>query len=525
MPVFILLRWFRKTGKKQYLKLLKNSINKHIKMKTHKQFLIVLATVPLAGFISSCNSSGNSSQEHDTVRPNIIYILADDLGYGDLGCYGQEKIHTPNLDRMAAEGILFTQHYSGSTVCAPSRSSLMTGMHTGHTYIRGNNETYPEGQKPIAAEAITIAEVLKEAGYATGAFGKWSLGMHDTEGSPVKQGFDTFIGFLCQRYAHRYYHQYIWHNEDTLFMEGNDFKNKVTYVPDVIHERTLDFIRSNKDKPFFLYVPSIIPHAEILAPDDSILQMYAGKWPEEPWGIVSDNPYQGNDYGAENFVIEGYAPIDEPRAHFAAMVTRLDYQVGDIIDLVKELGIAENTLILFTSDNGAHTEGGADPEFFNSSGPFKGTKRDLYEGGIRTPFIGWWPGVIKAGSRSDHISAFWDMMPTFAELAGIEPPDTTDGISLVPVLTGKGDQAEHEYMYWEFYERGGRLAVRKGDWKLVKYNIFQPGKETTELYNLAADISEQNNLAEQNPDIVAELMEIMKEAHIPNKDYKMPMLE
>ena len=435
---------------------------------------IGFAVLCLSELFTSCTSGTETTENDSENRPNIIYILADDLGYADLGCYGQKYISTPNLDRMASEGMKFTQHYSGSTVCAPSRSCLLTGLHTGRTYIRGNNEVYPEGQVPIDAEAYTIAELMKDAGYVTAAFGKWGLGMNETEGSPVRQGFDYFLGFLCQRYAHRYYHQYIWENEDTLFMEGNDFTKKTTYVPDFLHQKTMDFIKENKDTSFFLFIPSVIPHAELIAPDDSLLEKYKGKFEETPWGIVSDNPYRGNDYGADNFIIEGYAPVKEPRTTIAAMISRLDLQVGEILTLLRELGIDDNTIVMFTSDNGPHTEGGADPEFFGSNGPFTGTKRDLYEGGIRVPMIAWWPGKIEAGETSDFISGFWDVMPTFADIAGKELEVPTDGISLLPVLQGKEKVEKHDVMYWEFYERGGRIALRKDDWKLVCYNNFVP---------------------------------------------------
>jgi arylsulfatase A-like enzyme len=418
----------------------------------------------IAGAVTAC-----TAPEEKADKPNIIYILADDLGYGDLGCYGQEKISTPHIDKMASEGMLFTQHYSGATVCAPSRSSLMTGLHTGHTYIRGNKEVKPEGQAPLPAEAYTIAELMKEAGYTTGAFGKWGLGMNATEGSPLAQGFDEFFGYLCQRVAHRYYPEYLWHNDEKFYLEGNNWTDKVVYAPDIIHQRSLDFIRENKDAPFFLYIPHVAPHAELIAPEDKFMEMYEGKFEETPFGF--DNPktvHGGNDYGTPNFAVEGYAPQEKPRTVFAAMVSRLDQQVGDVLNLLNELGIAENTIVIFTSDNGPHQEGGADPDFFNSAGPLKGYKRDLYEGGIRVPFIAWWPGTIEANSKSDHISAFWDFMPTIADITGTELTREIDGISYLPTLLNKKDeQKQHDFLYWEFHELKGRQAVRKDDWKLV----------------------------------------------------------
>lgn len=479
-------------------------------MNQNDNFIYFAATFVLpASFIISCSSPGGSM--NDTVKPNFIYILADDLGYGDIGVYGQQHIQTPNLDRMAARGMLFTQHYSGSTVCAPSRSSLMTGQHTGNTPVRGNREILPEGQFPLSGGTVTIPLLMKEAGYVTGAFGKWGLGYPGSGGDPVNQGFDTFYGYNCQRYAHRYYPEYIWHNTQKVYLEGNDWNNTVTYAPDVIHNKTLEFIRENADTNFFLYVPSLLPHAELLVPEDEILEMYRGRFVETPW--------QGNDYGSENFSIPGYCSQDEPRAVLAAMITRLDHQVGEILKLIEELGIQENTFVIFTSDNGPHAEGGADPEYFNSSGVFSGSKRDLYEGGIRVPFIAWWPGTIEAGARSGHISAFWDMLPTYAELAGAAKPGNTDGISMVPELTGAGDQQQHEYLYWEFLERGGRQAVRMGRWKAVRLNMGENPSALIELYDLDSDPGEKNDLAAAHPEVVHGADSIMKEARTHNPDF------
>lgn len=460
----------------------------------------------ISGVFSGCMPNAEEMK-----KPNVIYIMADDLGYGDLGCYGQEKIKTPNIDNMASEGMLFTQHYSGSTVCAPSRSSLMTGMHTGNTYIRGNKSTPPEGQYPLAAENLTVAEIMKEAGYATGAFGKWGLGMHDNEGSPNAQGFDEFFGFLCQAVAHRYYPEYIWHNNNKVYLEGNDWSHTKVYAPDVIHQNTLEFIRKNQKNPFFLYVPSIIPHAELIAPEDTFLALYRGKF---------DNPqtsYKGNDYGAEDFRIPGYASQNNPREVIAAMISRLDHQVGEIIHLLRELGIAENTLVIFTSDNGPHLEGGADPDFFQSAGGLKGYKRDLYEGGIRAPYIAWWPGKVKPNTTTDHISAFWDFLPTMAELVGSSMPEGVDGISFLPTLLGKKNQQKHKYLYWELHEKGGMMAIRKDDWKLVRYNVLRKDRITTELYNLKEDKEEKNNVSSLHPEITEELLKLMYEARTPSE--------
>ncbi|WP_344788625.1 arylsulfatase [Postechiella marina] len=443
-------------------------------------------------------------------QPNIIYILADDLGYGDLSSYGQQKFETPNIDKMVANGMKFSQHYSGTSVCAPSRSSLMTGQHTGHTPIRGNKEHGQEGQVPLTGSYITIPEVLKKAGYVTGAFGKWGLGYIGSEGDATNQGFDEFFGYNCQRMSHRYYPTHVWHNQDKVLLEGNDWTKKSTYAPDVIQKKTLNFIESNKDKPFFAYVPFILPHAEIIAPEED-MKKYIGKFEETPHTINSDN--YTSDYGP-NLVTKHYCPQETPHAAYAAMVDKLDRYVGEIVNKVNELGIADNTIIMFASDNGPHDEGGADPEFFNSAGGLKGIKRDLYEGGIRSPFVVVWPNKIKAGSKSNHISAFWDVMPTLADLAGVETPSQSDGVSFLPTLLGEDHQKEHDYLYWEFHQRGGRKAIRKGKWKGVIYNVLNKNKATFELYDLDVDPSESNNLASLFPEVVLELKTLIKEARV-----------
>ena len=447
-------------------------------------------------------------------RPNIIYILADDLGYGDLSSYGQKKFDTPNIDKMASNGMKFTQHYSGTTVCAPSRSSLMTGLDTGHTPIRGNKEIGKEGQMPLPKESFTIAELLKSVGYVTGAFGKWGLGFVGSEGDPTNQGFDEFFGYNCQRMSHRYYPSHLWHNTEKVLLQGNDWRHKETYAPDVIQKETLKFIEDNKDKPFFAYVPLILPHAEILVPEDPILSKYKGKFEETPH--TKESSSYTSDYGSE-IVLEQYCPQPIPHATFAAMVDRLDMYVGQIIDKVNELGIADNTIIMFTSDNGPHEEGGADPEFFNSSGGLRGVKRDLYEGGIRVPLIVMWPKKVQAGSVNDHISAFWDVMPTFADLAHADMSNQTNGISFLPTLLGDNGQKQHDYLYWEFHEMGGRKAVRKGKWKAVSYNILNEDKMTFELYDLETDLYETNNIADQYPDVVSEMQQIMENARVESE--------
>lgn len=442
---------------------------------------------------------------------NVIYILADDLGYGDLSCLGQTKFSTPNIDNLAANGMLFTNHYSGTTVSAPSRSSLMTGQHTGHTYIRGNKEIPDaEGQEPLPADTYTIAKMLKQSGYTTGCFGKWGLGFPGSTGDPMNQGFDEFFGYNCQREAHRYYPTHLWKNREKVMLNENAKFNLVQFAPDLIHAEALKFITENKAKPFFAYLTYTIPHAEIIAPDDEILARFKGKFNETPY-----KGSQGSEYN-ESMDVKEYCSQAQPHATFAAMVTRLDGQVGEIIAKLKELGLDKNTIVFFTSDNGPHQEGGADPEFFKSNGPFKGLKRDLYEGGIRLPLIAYAPGKIKAGVQSNQICAMWDMMPTLAGIAGAKMAINaqTDGISILPTLMGKGLQKQHEFLYWEFHEQGGKIAVRKGDWKLIIQKVLTNKDAAPELYNLATDIHEDYNVANQHPELVKEMLQIMKKSHV-----------
>ncbi len=471
-----------------------------------KSKLFLLSIVTLVIFLGSCaNKKENTGNEISKFqKPNIVYILADDLGYGDLSCYGQTHFQTPNIDKMASEGMLFTQHYAGTSVCAPSRSSLMTGQTTGHTPIRGNKEVKPEGQWPIPDSTFTLAEMLKQAGYVTGGFGKWGLGFPGSEGEPNKQGFDEFFGYNCQRLAHNYYPSYLWDNEQKVMLEGNIGDKFEEYAADTIHQRALQFIGKNKDKPFFLYYPSTIPHAELLLPE-KYKEKYEGKY-------LPEKSYKGAEPGDPGFRTGSYGTQSESHAAFAAMVTHLDKQVGEVLNKLKELGLDKNTIVIFTSDNGPHIEGGADPDYFNSNGPLRGYKRDLYDGGIREPMIAWWPGKIQAGSKTDHVSAFWDVMPTVAELVGATTPNYIDGISFLPTLLGNNGQKEHEYMYWEFHEKGGRKAVRKGDWKLVQYNVLNPEQTTTELFDLSKDIGEEKNVAAENPEIVEKLIKLMNSA-------------
>jgi len=427
------------------------------------------------------------------------------LGYGDLGCYGQKIIKTPNIDKLADEGMRFTDHYSGSTVCAPSRCCLMTGLHTGHALIRGNANV------PLRPSDVTVAELLKEAGYSTGIIGKWGLGEADSEGIPNRQGFDYWFGYLNQRHAHNYYPAYLWRNEEKVELKnevnhviggqdrtpGGVATKRVEYSHDLFAEEALGFLEEKKDNPFFLYLALTIPHANNEA---------GSKGMEVP----SLEPYADKDW-------------PEPQKGHAAMITRMDGDVGRLMAKLKELGLDNNTLVMFTSDNGPHKEGGADPTFFNSSGPLQAYKRALYEGGIRVPMIARWPGRIKAGSVSDHISAFWDFLPTCCELIGVKAPEGIDGISMAATLLGRsGEQREHEYLYWEFHEQGKRQAVRMGDWKGIRQNVAKDPNGPIELYNLKNDIGEKNNVAVRHPGIVAKIEACMKAAHTPSENWPLP---
>jgi len=413
-------------------------------------------------------------------RPNIIFILADDLGYGDLGCYGQARIKTPNIDRLAAEGMRFTQCYAGSTVCAPSRCCLMTGFHTGHALIRGN------ARFPLRPEDVTVAEVLKGAGYTTGIVGKWGLGEPETTGIPNRQGFDYWFGYLNQHRAHNYWPDYLWKNEEkyplpNVLVRDNIASKREAYSHDLFTEEALAFVRRHKARPFFLYLPYTIPHAN----NEARL---------EGMEVPSDEPYTDEDW-------------PQQQKNHAAMITRMDRDVGRLMALLKELGIDQNTVVFFSSDNGPHKEGGADSEFFDSNGPLRGIKRDLYDGGIRVPMIARWPGTIEAGAVSDQVWAFWDFPPTAAELGGTVFPPGVDGISMVPALLGN-EQKDHDYLYWEFFERGFKQAVRIGDWKAVNFG----GRKPIELYDLNKDIGEKYNVADNHPDVVAKMKVIFKTA-------------
>jgi len=478
-------------------------------------------TMVTAALLSSCGGTQAEEKKGTPENPlNVIYILADDMGYGDLSCTGQQRFSTPNIDRLAAQGITFTQHYAGCPVSAPSRSCLMTGLNVGHTPIRGNKEIDPEGQHPLPAGTYTLGRMFRDAGYVTGAFGKWGLGYPGSEGAPEKMGIDRFFGYNCQRQSHRYYPEHLWSDTVKYVIPENAAGACGRYAPDIIQKEALDFIRENSGRPFFTYLAYTLPHAELISPEDTLLARYAGQYEERP--------YKGIDY-AEVTEPAGYCSNDEPYAAFASMMARLDAYVGQVTALVDSLGLTENTLIIFTSDNGPHREGGANPDYFLSYGPFRGVKRDLYEGGIRLPMIARLPGTIAEGTTSDHIATMYDMMPTFAEITGTELPITSDGLSVWPAMTGREDeQKTHETLYWEFHENGGTLAVREGDWKVIAFGLngrYEHLGETGfpglryELYNIAEDIHEDHNLADRYPEKVQHLLEIARRTHVPNENF------
>jgi arylsulfatase A-like enzyme len=449
--------------------------------------------------------------------PNVVFIIADDLGYGDLGAYGQLKIRTPRLDRMAREGTRFTQFYAGSTVCAPSRSVLMTGQHTGRTPIRANPGQVAPSRRlargvdwPIADSVRTLVEMLRERGYATGGFGKWGLGSAGSTGDPQRQGFDRYFGFLSHVDAHRHYPEFLYDDGRKVPLPGNESNGRRTYANDVVVDEAVKFIGQNKARPFFLYVPVTIPHAEVHAPRDAFAPYLdaSGKsvFPEKPY------PGAGN-----------YAAQPMPRAAYAAMITRMDGHVGRILDALRAAGVDGNTVVFFTSDNGPSVEGGIDPVFFGSSGPLRGVKRDLYEGGIRVPMIAWGPGRVPAGRTSDHPWAMWDVLPTLGELTGARSPAGIDGISMAAAVTGRGTARQHDFLYWEFHERGGKQAVRRGNWKGVRLNVVADRNAALELYDLAADTAERRDVAGEHPDVVRELAAIMAREHTPSDVF--PSLE
>lgn len=454
--------------------------------------VVVLFFVCLAGIAAKCEAAE---------QPNIIFILADDLGYGDLGCYGQKNFKTPNLDRMATEGMRFTQHYAGCTVCAPSRACLLAGQHTGHVYQRANGpiEFRPDPQD------ISIARLLKNAGYHTAMIGKSGLACNSKNGNhPQEKGFDHFFGYISHGAAHRYYPQVLWRNGEKVTYPENHGKEGKDYSTDLFVADAKEYIKEHQDGPFFLHLSLQAPHADLNVP---------AKWRDPFVGKFAEKPHTKDSH---------YRNETHPKATFAGMVTNLDDAVGQILDELEELGIAENTIVMFASDNGPMSEGGWDRHFFNSGGPLKGGKRDMYEGGIRVPFIAWQPGKIAAGETSDHVSAFWDFVPTACEAAGIAPPADTDGISYLPTLYGQSEQPEHDYLYWEFHERGGKQAVRQGNWKAVRLDFQTDPDRPLELYNLADDLAETKNVAAEHPEIVARMQEIMSEAHVETDRFKIP---
>lgn len=451
-------------------------------------------------------------------KPNIIYIYVDDMGYGELGSYGQEKIKTPHLDQLAKEGIRFTQHYAGAPVCAPSRAMLMTGKHSGHSYIRGNYELggfaddKEGGQMPLPEGTFTIGHLMQNAGYATAAIGKWGLGMHNTTGSPNKQGFDYFYGYLDQKQAHNFYPTHLWENSqwDTL-------KNSYVYVHkaipkdspdeafeqfkgneysmDKMSEKVFSFIQDHKDEPFFLYLPYTGPHVSLQAPEEEI-KKYLGKFEEQPY------------YGDQ-----GYAASKYPLSTYAAMISYCDAQVGKIMALLKTLHLDENTIVMFSSDNGPTFNGGVDIDFFNSTGGLRGRKQDLYEGGIRVPFIARWPGKIQASQVTDLISSQYDLMETLADLTG-EKAWKNDGVSFLPTLLGKNsEQKTHPYLYFEFPEQKGQIAIRIQNLKAVKSNMSIDKNATWEIYNLETDRAEKTNIANEYPDLIQQLDDIVAKEH------------
>lgn len=474
---------------------------------------------------------------HADDRPNIVFILADDLGYGDLGCYGQKKIRTPHIDRLAAEGMRFTAHYAGNNVCAPSRCVLMTGLHPGHAYVRTNRqaEGFDEGQTPVPPASLTLPLTLKKLGYTIGGFGKWGLGPIGSTGEPMRQGFDRFFGFNCQGVAHNFYPATLWDNDKRVPLDNPPFSahQKLPadadprdpasyarfagkqYAPDVIGEQARRFVRDNKDRPFFLYYPTTVPHLALQVPEDSLAE-YAGKLPDEPY--VGDRRY---------------LPHRAPHAAYAAMITRMDRDVGRLIDLVKELGLDERTIFVFTSDNGAVADnlGGGDTVFFNSTGGLRGRKGSFYEGGFREPCLVRWKGKIAAGSTSDRVTGFEDWLPTLLELAGQRSavPPKVDGISFAPTLLGR-EQDPRPFLYRESPSSTGQQAVRMGKWKGIRLELnpdpnqpLIPG--ALQLYDLAADPAETTDVAAKHPDVVEKMMQILREQHVKSEQFPIRALD
>lgn len=495
---------------------------------SRRNFLATAGASCLAG-ITSCVTTPRDNSN----KPNIILILADDLGYSELGCFGQEKIRTPFLDKLASQGMRFTNAYSGNAVCAPSRCVLMTGKHPGHAYVRNNSEVKPEGQSPIPADEVTIAEIFQANGYTTGAFGKWGLGAPGSEGDPLNQGFDRFFGYNCQRHSHSYYPSYLWSDNKKVplkndppvsghasFQKGADpgdpasydiFKGK-DYAPDRINEQALKFVKKNRKKPFFLYYPTVIPHVALHVPDEELKPYLDLKWDDPPFT-------KAKGYG--------YTPHFTPRAAYAAMITRMDRYIGNLLKLLDELSLADNTIVIFTSDNGTtHLKDEVDYDFFKSVVPLRGLKGSLYEGGIRVPMIVRWPGQTKPGTISDRVVGFEDMLPTLSEMAKISRyiPENIDGISFAGTVQNR-QQTERPFLYREFSGYGGQVSVRMGKWKAVRQKLEKNPDAPIELYNLEDDISESKDVAAQHPEIVKEAHRIMKEQHTPSEKFPMKGLD
>lgn len=465
-------------------------------------------------------------------QPNVVFILADDLGYRELGSFGQKRIRTPHLDEFARQGMRLTQHYSGNAVCAPSRCVLMTGKHPGHAIVRSNKSTPPEGQYPIPDSEVTIAELLRDQGYTTGAFGKWGLGGPDSDGRPLRQGMDRFFGYNCQSHAHSYYPSYLWDNSkripllneppipghaslkrgaDTSDPRSYDRFKGQDYAPDRINAAALEFVRANKDRPFFLYYPTVIPHIALHVPDEELKPYLKMGW--------NDPPFTREQGG-------GYTPHFTPRAAYAAMISRMDRYIGNLLKLLDELDLADNTLVVFSSDNGTtHLGREVDYEFFESVGELRGLKGSLYEGGVRVPTIVRWPGRVAAGTTHDRISGFEDWMPTLMDAVGSKEtvPKETDGISLLPTLLGTS-QSERPYLYREFPSYGGQQTIRVGKWKAVRQNM-QKGNLEIELYDINLDISEQNDVAEDYPEIVNRLAQLMERVRTPSNVFPLKPLD